>query len=420
MDRKIETVYFPNKEILRLTRVAAYARVSTGKDTMLHSLSAQVSYYSNLIQNHPGWQYCGVYSDEAITGTKEIRIGFQKLLTECRNGNIDIVITKSISRFARNTVTLLETVRELKLLGVDVFFEEQNIHTLSSEGELMLTILASYAQEESLSASENQKWRIRKAFENGEIFTLRYMYGYDISKHGISINPEQAEIVRAIFIRVVEGESFNSISVSLNERNISCIMGGKWDASRIHDIVCNEKYTGNALLMKTYINNHLEKKKLKNNGEYPMFYAEDTHDAIIDMDTFQKAQEIVIRNMKEHNKHPKAKKTAFTGLIKCAKCDKNYRRCTSNGLVFWNCSTYVRFGKKKCDGGRIHESMLVEIASSVAPVEEILQIIAADNILTFRLKSGTEIQREWKLRSRSESWTAEMKANASKKIKEKG
>ena len=149
------------------TRVAAYARVSSGKDAMLHSLSSQVSYYSQYIQNHPGWLYCGVYSDEAFTGTKEDRLGFQELLAQCRAGNIDLILTKSISRFSRNTVALLETVRELKFLGVDVYFEEQNIHTLSADGELMLTILASYAQEESRSASENQKWRIRREFEEG-------------------------------------------------------------------------------------------------------------------------------------------------------------------------------------------------------------------------------------------------------------
>lgn len=163
--RKIETTV-PMQP--RLLRVAAYARVSSGKDAMLHSLSAQVTHYSQLIQQHDGWQYCGVYSDEAFTGTKENREGFQSLLSECRAGNIDLVITKSISRFARNTVTLLQTVRELKLLGVDVYFEEQNIHTIGADGELIITILASYAQEESRSASENQKWRIRKNFEEGK------------------------------------------------------------------------------------------------------------------------------------------------------------------------------------------------------------------------------------------------------------
>ena len=181
MNRIVEKVNFPIPKQPKAKRVAAYARVSSGKDEMLHSLSAQISYYSELIQSHPGWLYCGVFSDEAYTGTKDNRTGFQSLISECRKGNIDLIITKSISRFARNTVTLLETVRELKLLGIDVFFEEQNIHTISADGELMMTILASYAQAESLSASENQKWRIRKAFENGEIVNLRFLFWYRIN-----------------------------------------------------------------------------------------------------------------------------------------------------------------------------------------------------------------------------------------------
>ena len=150
---------------LKRLRVCAYARVSSGKDAMLHSLSAQVSYYQKFISSHIDWTFCGIYADEAFTGTKEVRPQFQKMLEECRKGNVDLIVTKSISRLARNTITLLQTVRELKAMGVDVYFEEQNIHTLSADGELMLTILASYAQEESLSASENQKWRIRKGFE---------------------------------------------------------------------------------------------------------------------------------------------------------------------------------------------------------------------------------------------------------------
>lgn len=157
MERIIEKRFIGGPKQPKATRVAAYARVSSGKDAMLHSLSAQVSRYSDLIQTHPGWLYVGVYSDEAKTGTKDTRPGFQSLLADCRAGKIDLVLVKSISRLARNTVTLLETVRELRGLGVDVYFEEQNIHTLSYEGELMLTILASYAQEEARSVSENQK-----------------------------------------------------------------------------------------------------------------------------------------------------------------------------------------------------------------------------------------------------------------------
>ena len=167
MPKTIKKVAHPPK-LERKKRVAAYARVSSGKDAMLHSLSSQVAYYSAQIQKHGDWEYAGVYADEAMTGTKECRDEFQRLLADCRAGRIDLILTKSISRFARNTVTLLETVRELKLLEVDVFFEEQNIHTMSAEGELMMTILASYAQEESLSASENQKWRIKRNFEAGK------------------------------------------------------------------------------------------------------------------------------------------------------------------------------------------------------------------------------------------------------------
>ena len=205
MERIVQKIEFPNAQKVKLLRTAAYARVSSGKDAMLHSLSAQVSYYNNLIQSNPEWMFCGVYADEALTGTKDSRENFQKLLAECRAGSIDLIITKSISRFARNTVTLLETVRELKGLGVDVYFEEQNIHSLSADGELMITILASYAQEESFSASENQKWRIRKDFEKGKIGSIT-MLGYKRNKNGIlEIVPEEAEIIRMIFLDFLAG-----------------------------------------------------------------------------------------------------------------------------------------------------------------------------------------------------------------------
>ena len=178
MERVVQKVKFPPRQP-KLKRVAAYARVSSGKDAMLHSLAAQVEYYSNYIRRHPGWEYVGVYADEAKTGTKDSREQFQQLLADCKAGKIDHILTKSISRMARNTVTLLETVRELKAMGISVYFEEQNIDTGTHDGELMLSILASYAQEESLSASENQKWRVRQNFENGQPwrgFMLGYRY----------------------------------------------------------------------------------------------------------------------------------------------------------------------------------------------------------------------------------------------------
>ena len=244
MARTIQQISFPAPMRPCLKRVAAYARVSSGKDAMLHSLSAQVSYYSALIQKHTGWLYCGVYADEAFTGTKDSRDGFQSLLAECRAGNIDMVITKSISRFARNTVTLLETVRELKALGVDVYFEEQNIHTMSADGELMMTILASYAQEESRSASENQKWRIRRGFERGELINLRFLFGYKIEKGRVAVDPEKAAVVREVFRRALEGASLTSLAIDLNRRGFTGVLGGKWNSMRIREMLSNETWNG--------------------------------------------------------------------------------------------------------------------------------------------------------------------------------
>ena len=263
MERVVEQVVFPEK-FPRMQNVVAYARVSSGKDAMLHSLSAQVSYYSRMIQHHPVWKYCGVYADEAITGTKDSREQFQKLLERCRNGEIDLILTKSVSRFARNTITLLETVRELKLLGVDVYFEEQNIHSLSSDGELMLTILASYALEESFSSSESRKWQIRKDFSNGKIGSITIL-GYRRNADGIlEIEPKEAELVRMIFSDYISGMGQQRIANKINEMGIPTRQGNLWTNPRIREILTNEKYIGNLMLQKYYRNNHIEKKKTRN------------------------------------------------------------------------------------------------------------------------------------------------------------
>ena len=297
MPRIIKTVQSQSKPE-RLLNVAAYARVSSGKDAMLRSLSAQVSFYSSMIQNHKGWNYVGVYSDEAITGTKETRENFQRLLNDCRNGMIDLVITKSISRFARNTVTLLKTVRELKDLSVDVYFEEQNIHTISAEGELMLTVLASYAQEESLSVSENCKWKIRKNFENGISNTFS-LYGYEKIDGKIVINESEAKVVRYIFSLYLSGIETTKISKILKNENISSPCGSSWSAATLRETLKNEKYTGNMMLQKYYSKDHLSKRTLKNNGVLPKYYAEDTHPAIISQSDFDKAQMLFAKRTKD-------------------------------------------------------------------------------------------------------------------------
>jgi len=425
MPKIIRKIEHPQRLERRL-RVAAYARVSSGKDAMLHSLSAQVSYYSAFIQQHPGWQYCGVYADEALTGTKAARDGFQRMLTNCRNGQIDMVITKSISRFARNTVTLLETVRELKALGVDVFFEEQNLHSISTDGELMITILASYAQEESLSASENQKWRVRKSFENGELVNWRFMFGYTISKTGITINPSEAAVVQELFRRTLAGDTFGAICRNLNARGVCGALGGQWSVPRIHAILSNEKYTGNALLQKRYRNNHLEKKLCHNNGELPKYFATESHPAIIDGDTFQAVQGLLTRLAAQTARRAKPKLSEFTGMILCPHCGMPYKRVTSNGSVGWNCRTYQEKGKRFCQGKKIPEDTLKTVCVEVlglaeydatvftGSVESI--VVPEDNKLQFHLKDGRIVERAWLDRSRAASWQPDMKEAARQRM----
>lgn len=406
----------------RKKRVAAYARVSSSKDAMLHSLSTQISYYSDLIQGHDGWLYVGVYSDEAKTGTKDSRDDFQRLIADCRAGKVDMIITKSISRFARNTVTLLKTVRELKALQVDVFFEEQNINTMSGNGELMMTIIASYAQEESLSASENQKWRIRHGFEKGELLNWRFLFGYNISKGKIEVNSDQAAIVREVFQRVINGETLGSISRDLNKQKICRELGGNWYPQRIREMISNEKYLGNALLQKYYRNNHLEKKKSINRGELPMYYAEDTHESIIDEKTFAQANKILKQLQEQTSNRSKPTKSIFAGKIHCPLCGKNYKRVVCRGRFGWNCSTYQSQGKSVCFGKRIPEETLRRVTADVLGLPDFNDRLFASEIshidvpepnhLKFVFHDGHTVERVWGDRPRSESWTSEMRDKA--------
>ena len=422
MERVIQKMGLKVPTQPKAERVAAYARVSSGKDAMLHSLSAQVSYYSDLIQNHPGWLYCGVFADEALTGTKENRTEFQRLLAECRAGSIDLIITKSISRFARNTVVLLQTVRELKSLGVDVYFEEQNIHSVSADGELMLTILASYAQEESLSASENQKWRIKKNFEegmpwSGQVLGYKYVNGVYIVK------PEEAEIVRNIFTDYLSGMGIEAIMKKLNAQGKSSRNGHAWCRSSVRKVLGNYSYTGNLLLQTTFRENHITKKTLPNRGELPMYHAENTHEAIISMEDYQAVQEEMARRSAKHNKTICGPtKYPFTALIVCGNCGKNYRRKVTRTGPVWICSTFNVYGKAACPSKQIPEGTLEKAAAEVLGLDafdakalhdKITAIQAVgNNTLVFCFKDGTQIVKRWADRSRTESWTPEMKAAA--------
>jgi DNA invertase Pin-like site-specific DNA recombinase len=395
---------------------------------MLHSLSAQVSYYNDYIQRQKGWVFAGVFVDEAVTGTKDTRSGFQDMLAACRARKIDLIITKSITRFARNTVTLLETVRELKELGVDVYFEKENIHSISEDGELMLTILASYAQEESRSASENCKWRIRKRFALGELVTLRFMYGYSIRKGLMEIVEHEAKIVRMIFDWYVnEGIGCSKIAKRLREMGVEKIRGGQWVTHAVADILKNEKYAGNALLQKTYIVDHLSKKKSRNIGLLPQYYAEATHPAIVEPGVFEKAQQIMAkRRSRFMNKGDSTSRYPFSGMILCPLCGKKYKRKTTHGKVSWNCTTYLTMGSAACLTKQIpNEDLIAETTSALGLREFDEEVFSARierievpsfNHLLFVFKDGITVERVWEDRSRSESWTPEMRRRASEQV----
>ena len=404
------TVFAP--KLPKAQRVAAYARVSSAKDAMHHSLSAQVSYYSELIQNHPGWVYVGVYADEAKTGTKDGRENFQRLLADCRAGKVDMVITKSISRFARNTLMLLETVRELKGIGVDVFFEEQNIHSVSTEGELMLTVLASFAQEESLSASENQKWRIKKSFEEGIPWNCT-MLGYRIKDGRFVVHPPEAVTVKRIFSEYLSGKGTLVIAKGLNADGIPTRYGSLWKPNSVVAVLRNYAYTGNLLLQTTYRDNHLTKEKLFNHGEKPKYHAENTHEAIIPMETYTAVQaEMQRRSVELKPKKDNKTRYPFTSKIVCANCGKHYRRKVTATGVVWICVTFNTLGKEACPSKQIPESVLYELTAD-RPMDEIKTITAENgNRLTIAYTDGNIAVKEWKDRSRSMSWTDEKKEQA--------
>ena len=418
MERVVQKVKFPPRQP-KLKRVAAYARVSSGKDAMLHSLAAQVEYYSNYIRRHPGWEYVGVYADEAKTGTKDSREQFQQLLADCKAGKIDHIITKSISRMARNTVTLLETVRELKAMGITVYFEEQNIDTGTDDGEMMLSILASYAQEESLSASENQKWRVRQNFENGQPWR-GFMLGYRYKEGQYIVVPEEAEIVRSIYADFLGGKGVTAIMKQLNKEGILTQQGYTWHKSAITRVLKNYTYTGNLLLQTKYRENHLTKRTLVNHGQLPQYHATDTHEPIIDIGTYNSVQLEMYRRAQKYGKQQTSEKYPFSGMITCAGCGKHYRRkVTSTGPV-WICSTYNTHGKAACPSKAIPESTLMEIAATVADMGEITAVTAHnDNTLEFTLADGTVTVKRWQDHSRAASWTTEMRAAAGEKTRER-
>lgn len=321
-------------------KVAAYARVSKDTERLMHSVSAQVSYYSDLIQKNPEWEYAGVYADSGITGTLvTVRSEFGRLLEDCEAGRIDIILCKSISRFARNTVDLLNTVRHLKDIGVEVRFEKEQINSMSGDGELMLSILASFAQEESRSISENVKWGIHKRFKNGEIGAANKHilgYQYDDEQKKYIIIPEEAEAVRWMFQMYIDGVTLRDIADSMNKAGIRTTLGNDFQEASVRQLIFNEVYAGDIRRQKCYIEDPITKKKVPNRGELPQYYMADCHEAIIDRDTYAKVKAEMGRRASLVNPT-----YCFTKKIKCGVCGMNFtrRKSTVKGkeYVAWFC-----------------------------------------------------------------------------------
>jgi DNA invertase Pin-like site-specific DNA recombinase len=353
-------------------KVCAYARVSTGTEKQCESLENQIQYYESLIKNNPAYEFVGVFADKGITGTTEDRPEFQKMLELCRKGKIDLIITKSISRLARNTTIVLETVRELKDINVEIRFEKENINTLSGDGELMLSVLSSFAQEESKNVSDNIKWRIKKEFERGiyHLNTNKFL-GYDKDEFGtLIINQEEAEIVKNMFEWYVSGMSCTEIARKLTSKGIKTITGlDKWNDGTIYNMLRNEKYKGDALLQKTYVPNHIRKKAVENKGEVDQYYLKEDHPPIVTEEMWEAVKKRVLENKysKGISNDPKYnEKYPYTGLLFCSKCGAPLRRRVWNSKTpfkkyVWQCSNYVYIKTRTCTGTKIDERDLEKV-----------------------------------------------------------
>lgn len=329
----------------RKRRVAGYARVSTDHEDQMTSYEAQVDYYTNYIKSRADWEFVNIYTDEGISATNtRHRDGFKRMVTDAMDGKIDLIVTKSVSRFARNTVDSLTTVRKLKDKGIEIYFEKENIWTLDAKGELLITIMSSLAQEESRSISENVKWGHRKRFADGKVsMPYGHFLGYDKGEDGIPvINPKQAETVKLIYQLFLEGYTFHSIARELTAKAIPTPGGKtKWSQGTVKSILTNEKYKGDALLQKCFTVNFLTKEKKKNEGEVPQYYVEHSHEAIISQQVFDWVQEEIRRRLDGRKRYSGV--SMFSSKIKCGECGGWY------GAKVWHSTDKYRRTVYRCN-----------------------------------------------------------------------
>src|SRR5574344_1499697 len=367
-------------------RVAAYCRVSTDSDEQETSYDAQVSHYTEYIQQNPQWTLAGIFADDGISGTNtKKRDEFNRMIDECMAGNIDMIITKSISRFARNTLDCLQYIRQLKDKNIPVYFEKESINTMDAKGEVLITIMASLAQQESQSLSQNVK------------LGLQYRYlGYTKDENGhLVIDPEQAEIVKRIYREYLEGSSMDKIAAGLEADGILTGAGkSKWPTSTINKSLRNEKYMGDALLQKTYTTDFLTKKRIKNNGTVPQYYVEDDHEAIIPKELFMQVQEELVRRRGVHKSPSGRKRTyscnhCFAQIIVCGECGELYRSVHWNNhgckSVVWRCISRLEptSADMNCTNRTVNETGLEE-----GTVKALNQILSSRKVFLKQLQEN--------------------------------
>jgi len=362
-----------DEEKLKL-RVAAYCRVSTDSDEQATSYDAQIEHYTAYINGHPDWTLAGIYADDGISGTNtKKREEFNRMIDECMAGSIDMVITKSISRFARNTLDCLKYIRQLKEKSIPVFFEKENINSMDSKGEVMLTIMASLAQQESQSLSQNVKLGLQYRYQQGEIqVNCKWFLGYTKDENKkLVIVPEEAEVIKRIYREYLEGASMLKIARGLEADGILNGAGReKWHTSNINQILRNEKYIGDALLQKTYTTDFLTKTRVKNHGIVPQYYVEGSHEAIIPREIFMQVQEELIRRRVVHTSPNGKNRTfssthCFSNIIICGGCGEFYRRIHWNNRgkksVVWRCISRLENTGLFCDARTVPESQIEQV-----------------------------------------------------------
>ena len=357
--RKVRKIEVPKKDTVRKLRVAAYCRVSTKYESQKSSIELQKDYYEGYIKAHPNWLFAGVYADYGSRVRIDKRTEFQKMIQKVVNGEMDCIITKSISRFSGNTVDMLQTIRLLKEKGVTVWFEKENIRSADENIELVITIHTMLAQEEIRNMSENIQWGFKRRFEQGiTLNNYKYFYGYDVINGELVINEQQAAVVRDIYEWYLQGMSLGQIKKRLEEKKIKTASGKDvWSKSVIQEMLCNEKYMGDCMLQKYFTEDYLSGKKAKNIGQRDKYYVPDSHEGIISKEKFlevacemNRRKNLAVKNDDEIVKKGRKynPQNVLGNILECEECGAAFRRRTERGKVVYRCATRMEKGREAC------------------------------------------------------------------------